>query len=507
MLLVWGASFFCCFLMFFVFAGCSMDPGLSLISFPTDKPEDPAAPDSPFKVVSYLGELQDALGDDTMNNIRIADNITLEGISEIPAQKTLEIMEQKTLTINEPININGILNITDDASMEIKSNVTFGSGSRFNVAPRGNVVALGTVAIETNDTVTVQGRISLEKGAVLTVDQNLVVDGHITVRDQARLDIQRYASGAVNGTIIVEEGGVISDATGGDWAWKTGTGSIILKYGSEATVGDSPSKLIVSHFYRKSAAFVLNGFNSQLTLTREGYILDGSAVLDADFKIANTLRIKNGVLKIGVKNTSGGKIPEFSLEESGLLIVENQGILDIENEAKVGYFKGTIEVQDGGKLIDRAPAGGSFFKEDPTENKNTGSIIFYTGSIGQLGDGKNLVSTPSDVTGDTKVCLDSGSLKLKKDEYLIGAQSKVRLVGDFSADKLTLAPTSVLIIDKNVTLTTSNGLASIFGNIEGDAASKIMLVDASSEIVDKSNSSKVVSGPQNLTLKYVSQWQ
>jgi hypothetical protein len=335
------------------------------------------------------------------------------------------------------------------------------------------------------------------------------VDGDITVGNKAELIIEDDVDGGVNGTVTVEKGGHIWDkASKGGWAWKgQGEGSIVFKYGSYGSMGDANA---LNHIVSSVASvagtdtqFVLTSTAAQLTLKRDGYYLEGDALIPNKVSIDNTLRIKNGVLKTG----SQGK---FSIEKGGSLIIEDQGVFDITKET-TGSLDGTIEVKSGGKLIDRTP-GASVLKNSAADS--AGSIVFHKGALGQLVKGDALETTIGTNSGDTAgklVQLESGSLEIRReDKYLLDGSAK--LVYNFTLNGgLTLAPSSILIVDHGIILTTPKGLASIEGGGEGDTASQIVLVSESSYIKEKNASTPKdeAQGPKILTvtLQQVSDWE
>jgi hypothetical protein len=516
-------------LLFLVFTGCSMEPGLSAITLPKDIP----GPDSPFKEVTGLTDLIDALGDPDTNKIHIAENITIGGDGEvvIPENKTVEIEPERTLTLNKNVKIEGTINVLDNAGVWVKSDaqITFEPSSKVNIA-RGGIIETGknatltvkgellvggdiTVGNKTEFIIadimaggkaSVTGRIFLGEGAKLTVNRDLLVDGDITVGNKAELIIENDVGGGVNGTVIVEKGGHIWDkAPEGGWAWKgTGEGSIVFKYGSYGSVGaaNAPNH-IVSSVAGTGTQFVLTSTAAQLTLKKDGYYLEGDALIPNDVTIDNTLRIKNGVLTTG----SQGK---FSIGEGGSLLIEDQGVFDI-TAGTTGSLTGTIEVKSGGKIIDRT-SGASFFKGSALDT--TGSIIFHKGALGQLANETTPIGTNSGDTAGKLVQLESGALEIRPGgKYLLDGSAK--LVSDFTLNGgLTLAPSSILIVDHDQTLTTPGGLSSIEGGGEGDTASQIVLVSESSYIKEENASppaSKDAQGPKILTvtLQQVSQWE
>jgi hypothetical protein len=503
--LVTGAAFF---LLFFVFTACSLDPGVDYISLPKDIPEDstPPSSDAPYKEVSNLILLINALEDETTDNIRIADNITLSGISEIPVKKNLEIMEQKTLTINEKITISGAISIMDDANMWIQSDaqVTFHPASRFNIAPRGTVITGSQADIISRGTVTVQGQIALGSRATLTVDRNLDVEGDITVGTGAELIIGKDVQGRINGTVTVLNGGQIRDSTpDGSWSRnKNGTGAIILKHGSFAYISlDSTSKqdvdVPVIGPLANASLLMLTSTLSEVTLLNNGYLLEGDGLLKSDFtlKRGEMLMIRNGTLE-----TSPGKT--FSLEEGALFVIENQAFFEIKNSNN-GPLNGTVEVRKDGKFVGQMPMGTSFFSRG-----GTGSLVVHTdgvvAGIGATGDEKIYVGTNG---GDAKgqvIQLEAGTIEIKNnDEYVLDGSAK--LVADWLFKKLTLSPLSVLRVIENTKLQTSDAANSLEGQFSEDNAAQIVLVSDTSKIVNSSN--EVFCGPKMLTAGLMSGWK
>jgi hypothetical protein len=476
--------------LFFIFAGCS-DPALSVVRFPRDDtPEDSPSSDSPFKEVSYLVQLIDALEDDTTNKIRIADNITLSGILEIPEQKTLEIMQQKTLTINDEITVSGVISIMDDADMWIKSKITFAPASQFNVAPRGRVIAGGE--IDAHGKIALRGQISLENTAKLIVDENLVVDGDITVGSGAQLIAGKGVLGGVNGTITVLNGGLIRDqASEGTWIRnKEGAGSIILKYGSVAYIGNNEPPAIGP--LADASLLMLTSTASEVTLTGNGYLLEGGAVINGNFTLekGESLWLRNGAFRTSASEKN------FIIEEGASFFIEDQAVFEMAGKTS-GKLEGKVEVRRGGKFINNK-GGGSLFSSG-----GNGSLVVYTGAVVQQNDSSN---NPVEIIGTngTKVQLESGRIEIKNSRtYLLDGNAK--LVGNVSVSNLGLTPSSVLIVDAGRTLTTSSGLSSITGGSDGDTASRIVLVSDSSVIAD--NSSTIIKGPKILTFQYVGQWQ
>ncbi|MDR2103744.1 MAG: hypothetical protein LBP42_06550, partial [Treponema sp.] len=381
-----------------ILTGCPMEPSFEAVSFPKELPID----SPPFKDVSYLGQLQDALDDDTTNNIRIVDNITLSGISLIPKQKKVEIMPQKNVTISEPItiegsvnimeqarltisdagDITGIINIMDDADMLVRAPLDFESSELvFTVEPRGRVLIEEGVAITLNGEAAIKGQVSLGNNAQMTVADKFEMDGDLTLHHGAVLVLEDAASGGVNGTITVLKGGHIWDqAEDGGWAWKEqGLGKIVFQYGSYASIGPGGKAVkVVDSVFNDGSQFILTSTASRLTIQKDEYLLEGDAVLADNYSIENTLRLSKGVLK-----TSSGK--SFSLKPGGNLIIENQGVLELV-QGTTGELQGAIEVKNGGKYVDARDTA-LFFS-----NGDTGSITFDAGSVGLI-NGKTEIGT------------------------------------------------------------------------------------------------------------------
>jgi hypothetical protein len=498
-------------IVFFVLTGCLNDPGLDVISRSRDSSpsEDPAPPDSPFKEVSYLAQLISALQDDTADEIRIADNITLSGVPEIPKRKTLEIMGQKTLTINEEITVNGIISIMDDANMRIESPVAFSPSSHFDIAPGGRVVAGSDVTAM--GTVVVRGHISLGNKAQLIVEQNLDVDGDITVGNGAELIVTPGVSGAVNGTITVLNGGLFRDQSAeGTWVHnREGSGSIILKYGSTTYIGSGTKPAIGP--LTDAGLFRLTGTTSALTLMNKGYLLEGGAVLNGDFtlKTKEVFWIRNGTLNVGPEKDFIIKDgANFIIEDEAKLTIEDKAKLNIENGARLtiedravlelvdstnGRLNGTVEVRRGGRFI---KGSGSLFAEG-----GGGGLVIHAGAlVQQTPDSETIIGT-----NGTKVRLESGRIEVKNGrKYRLDGSAK--LIGKVSVKKLALTPVSVLIVDAGAELETPSGLSSISGESDGEAASTIVLVSNLSLITDTSSETNKITGPKILTLQNVEQW-
>jgi hypothetical protein len=487
-----------------------MEPDFGVISFPKEIPEDSVDDTPPFKDVSYLGQLQDALDDDTTNNIRIVDNITLAGISIIPKQKKVEIMPQKNLTISAPITIEGSvnimenalltiteagtitgsINIMDDADMLVQSELTFESPeSVFTVEPRGRVLVEEGGNITAEGKTLIKGQFSLGNNAQMTATDIFKMDGELTLHYGATLILGNAASGGVNGTITVLKGGHIWDqAQNGGWAWRDqGTGKIVFQYGSYASLGtpanngDVPQNIIDSVF-STGVQLVLTSTASQLTIKKDEYFLEGDAVLAEDYSVANTLRLSRGVLK-----TSAGK--KFSVMSGGNLIIENQGILEVDKET-AGELQGIIEVKSGGKYLDE---GGVLF---PENTGDTGSVIFNTGATGKIKDAE--IGANQAGTAQGMLQMEDGKIQLKKDECLLSGKAK--LVKDCSVKKLILEPSSVLIIEGAVL--TVSGSASLAGSGSGDTASQITLLNNKSQVAFN-DTSETITGPKTIAWRPV----
>jgi hypothetical protein len=188
-------------------------------------------------------------------------------------------------------------------------------------------------------TVTIGGDLTLDSGT-LTVGSggalNVPEDGSLTV-DGAELVITSGAGGELKGTIIIESGASLKDEKpggGSSWADSDSTGSYVIQGGAKAySSGSSTPTIGVAGDSNVTLAL---DTNAVLTMTKDGYELNGNATLKEVFGISEgmTLHITSG--SVLTYSPSGNDLyTKGTLVVSGTLQLDGEITVDGSNPARI----------------------------------------------------------------------------------------------------------------------------------------------------------------------------
>jgi hypothetical protein len=266
-------------------------------------------------------------------------------------------------------------------------------------------------------TVGTGGTLNVDEGATVAVDRG----GELVLDTGSAFG----AGGKLDGTVTVGPGGVLRD-TGSGSLWAPGaTGSFVLSAGAKAYLGGGNTP-IVGEPGNSTATIQLKTGN--ITLKADGYEFAGEAILQGPINIYSNQKL--------------------DLAEDAKIEVASGGELTLHNAT--GHLKGTIEVGNGGTLVDLNNRGSLWNAPD-----DTGGYVLHPGAEAYLDtDGDSNAELIVDQSGTGAPFLLTGGI------LELGRNGQMKLTGDRAAVTMRADtfPIGNAVIDSGAALTIASGV-------------------------------------------------